>query len=102
MEIRKEFLKDSLITVNDLCNQFVDSEKSTNVTKERHMIRSVLNNLHKRKEIVRVSLGVYKKSDTMLSVEEMEKKSRVKSIPKKTTKTTKIKHIEPKYDESFD
>ncbi len=102
MEIRKEFLKNETLTVDKLCKQFVDYEKSTNVEKERHMIRSVLNNLNKRKEIVRVSLGVYKKSNIMPSIEEIEKMEKMKSIPKKMVKISKIKHVEPKYDESFD
>ena len=58
-KIRSEFSNGDAVTVSDLYSKYlvgIDSEKTFDV---KHTIRSVLNNLSKRNEIVRLGQGKY-------------------------------------------
>ena len=63
-EIRNEFYEKEVLTIKDLYTKFVELSKSNIQQKsKKHKIRSVVNNLHKRGEIIRFDNGNYKKTD---------------------------------------
>ena len=58
-KIRSEFSNGDAVTVSELYSKYlvgIDSEKTLDV---KHTIRSVLNNLSKRNEIIRLGQGKY-------------------------------------------
>tara|TARA_B110000467_G_C17821267_1_gene215131 strand:+ start:145 stop:357 length:213 start_codon:yes stop_codon:yes gene_type:complete len=61
--IRNKFLENDTLTVNNLYDEFVDSSASeSEQISQKHKVRSVVNALRKREEIVRFDDGTYKKT----------------------------------------
>jgi hypothetical protein len=99
-EIRNEFYEKEVLTIKDLYTKFVELSKSNIQQKsKKHKIRSVVNNLHKRGEIIRFDNGNYKKTDKILKFTEKIVKVNTKQKPNTVRKEN---YVNPKYDENFD
>ena len=99
--IREIFLEKNTLTILSLYNKFVDSSQSSKEQdRTKHQIRSVINNLRKKGEVVRISQSKYKKTDNLLDFRGMEAKPKVRKRSIKPKKEESF--MDPKYDAGFD
>jgi hypothetical protein len=87
-KIRNIFLEQDTVTVFSLYEQFTDSGELKDVIDyQKHQIRSIVNNLRKKEEIVRIDQGTYKKTDKLgtrgRTVKKIPKEKKVRKVKKK-------------------
>lgn len=63
--IKKEFKTGDVVNVDELYEKFVDSQDLDVIIRIKHNIRSVLNQLRTRNEIVNVGYGLWKSTKSI-------------------------------------
>ena len=104
-KVRKLFLNNETVSVSDLYDNFIDYEL-LDVSKQKHKIRSVVNTLVQRNEIIRISSGLYKISKNVKTSENVKTSKNVqvrKNSEDSYTKNylssdSKVSFLDPAFD----